>query len=107
MFVSLHTGSDSQMARAQFASAAQVHAANLALCEGGPAREMSKAERRLHALNKYKAKRRVSLGVLQACGSQRMHVHIGSRLQIVKAAKQLRRSMCTCAQRQCQLWAAA
>lgn len=48
------------MARAHSATAAQVHAANLALCEEGPAREMSRAERRLHALNKYKAKRRVS-----------------------------------------------
>ena len=57
---SLPTGSGSQMARAHSATAAQVHAANLALCEEGPAREMSRAERRLHALNKYKAKRRVS-----------------------------------------------
>ena len=48
------------MARAHSGTTAQMHAANLALCEEGPARAMSKAELRLHALNKYKAKRRVS-----------------------------------------------
>ena len=62
------------MARAH---SAQVHAANLALCEGGPTCEMSKAERRLHALSKYKAKRRVSWLRSRACGSQHLHVHTG------------------------------
>ena len=95
------------MARAHSASATRMHAANLALCEGGPAHEMSKAERRLHALNIYKAKRRVSLAVLQAWSNQHVHLNTGLHLQALRTANWLRCSTYNCAQGQCQLWAAA
>ena len=90
----------------QPSDAAPGHTANLALHADGPITKMSKHERRLRALNKYKAKRKVSrpmhvgLCLLSPC-SRLLALYSAGQQRSAEAAACCCQELCSTAPRPC------